>query len=422
MKIDAFFRKQSKPLAEAGQLPDDAQAALEASAKPLQHIEGDLVKADQNSVKPGALDSASSMDIDQVCLKAGALPTICFPQSHQKLPAHRHSRSRAFRRFNATRQSICIGPTALNMQVHKLKQHKVESIVGSASTPLSETTNQQQATNAAAPASGGGSTAKQQLGFASDTIDLSSDSPQPAKSPKLAAAAAAANEAVRHEQQKQDVENQLAQAHETEVEAMELDEGAPLPAAAAEAGAAAATVATGTEPATPAVKKAAAAGAATPGSALNTSTAKVPAEAFLTPEQRQQLLQACIEVWHTSASVQLTSCSTCRTSTHAESVLHDWPCCCSANLLIANAVTAQSIFQQLTCCLMLCLCLQEMPLLEAELGGRPDLAAELAAFQQQQAAAGKKAASLDLKFQVRHGRPSTATAVDSVVPCCGRLV
>jgi hypothetical protein len=51
---------------------------------------------------------------------------------------------------------------------------------------------------------------------------------------------------------------------------------------------------------------------------------------------------------------------------------------------------------------MLCCvnCLQEIPLLEAELGVQVNLAAELAAFQQQQAAAGKKAASLDLKYQV----------------------
>lgn len=50
--------------------------------------------------------------------------------------------------------------------------------------------------------------------------------------------------------------------------------------------------------------------------------------------------------------------------------------------------------------------MQEMPLLEAELGARLDLAAELAAFQQQQVAAGKKAASLDLKYQV--GRSASA--------------
>jgi hypothetical protein len=66
MKIDKFFRKQSQPLAEPGTLPDNAQAALDAGAKLLQTKDGDLVKADQDTVKPRALDSGASMDVDQV--------------------------------------------------------------------------------------------------------------------------------------------------------------------------------------------------------------------------------------------------------------------------------------------------------------------------------------------------------------------
>jgi hypothetical protein len=183
------------------------------------------------------------------------------------------------------------------MQAHKLKQHKVES---SAGAPLAETTNHQQAILVAAPAAG--TLAKQgaNTAFASATIDLSGDSPQPASSAQPAAAAGVdAEDAVQLEQQQQAFQEQQAQANEATVEAMDVDEdGATAVAAEAAASSlpAAGAAAAGAEPATPAVAKVAGAGAATPGSALNTSTAKVPAEAFLTPEQRQQLLEGCLQV------------------------------------------------------------------------------------------------------------------------------
>jgi hypothetical protein len=203
------------------------------------------------------------------------------------------------------------------MQVHKLKQHQVESIAGSANIPLLETTNQQHATHVTAAVSGGGSSAKQQPGCASGPIDLSSDSPQPAKSLRPASAATAAatatDEAAQQEQQQQAISEQPEQPKQAATDAMEVDGDAP-PASSAAAAEAAGVA--GTEPATPAVKKAAAAGAATPGSALNTSTAKVPAEAFLTPAQRQQLLEACLEV-RVLVVCCLTQCRVLK-KTHAE--------------------------------------------------------------------------------------------------------
>lgn len=66
MKIDKFFRKQSKPLAGATQLPDDAQATLDAVAKPSQKRDGDISKSHQSCAKVGAVDAGDSMDIDQV--------------------------------------------------------------------------------------------------------------------------------------------------------------------------------------------------------------------------------------------------------------------------------------------------------------------------------------------------------------------
>jgi hypothetical protein len=197
------------------------------------------------------------------------------------------------------------------MQVHKLKQHnKVESGTG---TPLLETTNQQQTSLAATPVTD--AVAKQRPVFASDTIDLSIDSP--AMSPEPAAAArptagAAADDAALHTQQQQQ-EQQAPNKHEAganaaTADAMETDEDGSTPAAAVvEAGAAASGLpaAAGAEPATPAVAKAAGADTATPGSALHTSTTKVPAEAFLTPEQRQQLLDACLQV----RGLQLPGCT-----------------------------------------------------------------------------------------------------------------
>jgi hypothetical protein len=66
MKIDKFFRKQSKALAGAAQLPDDAQASLDAGAKPVHKKDGDATKAYQNFEKTDAVDAGDSMDIDQV--------------------------------------------------------------------------------------------------------------------------------------------------------------------------------------------------------------------------------------------------------------------------------------------------------------------------------------------------------------------
>lgn len=192
-------------------------------------------------------------------------------------------------------------------QVQK-HQQKAEG-AGVSGVPLLDFTNQQQLPPAAAGK------------MLTDTIDLSIDSPKPVPQHVPAAAADKADQDQQQEQEEglqQDLvleeaedappdEMEVDEAPaETAVAAMAADEGnspaadtgraeAAVPAAAEETAAIQGQPAAGAEPATPAAARVPAA-AATPGTTVNSSTAKAPAEAFLTPEQRKQLLEACKQV------------------------------------------------------------------------------------------------------------------------------